>query len=44
MWFPTAYGVQLASEWPEIRGRRLSRTVSDPTAVAKLTAYERLHR
>ncbi|MEV1066123.1 replication-relaxation family protein [Streptomyces sp. NPDC050263] len=31
--FPTSYGVQLASEWPELRGRRLSRTVSDPTAV-----------
>ncbi|WRZ45958.1 replication-relaxation family protein [Streptomyces sp. NBC_01314] len=31
--FPTAYGVQLASEWPEMRGRRLSRTVSAPTAV-----------
>jgi hypothetical protein len=33
VWFPTAYGVQLASEWPEMRGRRLSRTVSDPTTV-----------
>ncbi|ANS62291.1 hypothetical protein SLINC_0067 [Streptomyces lincolnensis] len=33
IWFPTAYGVQLASEWPELRGRRPSRTVSDPTAV-----------
>ncbi|MFE5039194.1 replication-relaxation family protein [Streptomyces sp. NPDC056683] len=32
-WFPTSYGVQLASEWPEMRGRRPSRTVSDPTAV-----------
>ncbi|HSX97549.1 MAG TPA: hypothetical protein VLG91_09165 [Streptomyces sp.] len=21
-WFPTSYGVQLASEWPEMRGRR----------------------
>ncbi|MDQ0771599.1 hypothetical protein QF026_000065 [Streptomyces aurantiacus] len=31
--FPTSYGVQLASEWPEMRGHRLSRTVSDPTAV-----------
>jgi Replication-relaxation len=29
----TPYGVQLASEWPEIRGHRPSRTVSDPTAV-----------
>ncbi|MFF8024777.1 replication-relaxation family protein [Streptomyces sp. NPDC007896] len=33
VWFPTPYGVQLASEWPEMRGRRPSRTVSDPTAV-----------
>ncbi|MEU9158103.1 replication-relaxation family protein [Streptomyces sp. NPDC048417] len=33
VWFPTAYGVQLACEWPELRGRRPSRTVSDPTAV-----------
>ncbi|MFF2431180.1 replication-relaxation family protein [Streptomyces mirabilis] len=32
VWFPTAYGVQLASEWPEMRGHRPSRTVSDPTA------------
>ncbi|MER6959972.1 replication-relaxation family protein [Streptomyces sp. NPDC000618] len=32
-WFPTSYGVQLASEWPELHRRRLSRTVSDPTAV-----------
>ncbi|MER5214780.1 replication-relaxation family protein [Streptomyces sp. NPDC002838] len=31
--FPTLYGVQLASEWPELRGHRPSRTVSDPTAV-----------
>ncbi|WP_329394476.1 replication-relaxation family protein [Streptomyces melanogenes] len=33
VWFPTAYGAQLACEWPEMRGRRPSRTVSDPTAV-----------
>ncbi|MFD3933025.1 replication-relaxation family protein [Streptomyces sp. NPDC058614] len=33
VWFPTVYGVQLASEWPEMRERRPSRTVSDPTAV-----------
>ncbi|MGW0836581.1 replication-relaxation family protein [Streptomyces prunicolor] len=32
-WFPTSYGVQLACEWPEMRGHRPSRTVSDPTAV-----------
>jgi hypothetical protein len=33
VWFPTAHGVQLASEWPEMRGHQPSRTVSDPTAV-----------
>ncbi|USQ89891.1 replication-relaxation family protein (plasmid) [Streptomyces phaeoluteigriseus] len=33
VWFPTAYGVQVASAWPELRGRRASRTVSDRTAV-----------
>ncbi|MCX4427027.1 replication-relaxation family protein [Streptomyces mirabilis] len=33
VWFPTPYGVQLASEWPEMRGHRPPRTVSDPTAV-----------
>ncbi|MFJ9822636.1 replication-relaxation family protein [Streptomyces sp. NPDC101151] len=33
VWFPTSYGVQLTSEWPEMRGHRPSRTVSDPTAV-----------
>jgi hypothetical protein len=33
VWFPTAYGVRLACEWPELRGRRPSRTASDPTAV-----------
>jgi len=32
VWFPTAYGVQIASEWPELRGRRPPKTVSDPTA------------
>ncbi|MGW4513966.1 replication-relaxation family protein [Streptomyces sp. NPDC004393] len=32
MWFPTSYGVQIASEWPELRGRRPPKTVSDPTA------------
>ncbi|WP_234343169.1 replication-relaxation family protein [Streptomyces fulvoviolaceus] len=33
VWFPTAYGVQLASEWPEMRGHRPSKAVSHPTAV-----------
>ncbi|WP_371647423.1 replication-relaxation family protein [Streptomyces mirabilis] len=32
VWFPTPYGVQLASEWPKMRGHRPARTVSDPTA------------
>ncbi|MFF2132039.1 replication-relaxation family protein [Streptomyces olivochromogenes] len=38
-WFPTPYGVQLASEWPEMRGHRPSRTVSDPTAVRLKTGH-----
>ncbi|MFD7055208.1 replication-relaxation family protein [Streptomyces mirabilis] len=33
VWFPTAYGVQIASEWPELRGRRPPRRVADRTAV-----------
>ncbi|MGK3945112.1 replication-relaxation family protein [Streptomyces caeruleatus] len=33
VWFPTRYGVRVAGEWPELRGRRPSRAVSDPTAV-----------
>ncbi|MFJ9026421.1 replication-relaxation family protein [Streptomyces sp. NPDC102259] len=33
VWFPTRYGVQVASEWPELGGRRPPRLVSDPTAV-----------
>lgn len=32
VWFPTSYGAQIASEWPELRGRRPPKTVSDPTA------------
>ncbi|MFI9604801.1 replication-relaxation family protein [Streptomyces sp. NPDC052043] len=32
VWFPTQYGVQVAREWPELRGRRPSKTVSDRTA------------
>jgi hypothetical protein len=32
VWFPTSYGVQVACEWPELRGRRPPKTVSDPTA------------
>ncbi|MFI8194870.1 replication-relaxation family protein [Streptomyces sp. NPDC085946] len=33
VWFPTSYGAQIAGEWPELRGRRPSRTASDRTAV-----------
>ncbi|MGW4823230.1 replication-relaxation family protein [Streptomyces sp. NPDC004227] len=32
VWFPTQYGVQVACEWPELRGRRPPKTVSDWTA------------
>ncbi|MET9912366.1 replication-relaxation family protein [Streptomyces sp. NPDC006476] len=32
VWFPTSYGVQVACEWPELRGRRPPRMVADPTA------------
>ncbi|WP_395576590.1 replication-relaxation family protein [Streptomyces sp. BK79] len=31
-WFVTQYGAQIASEWPELRNWRPSRTVSDRTA------------
>ncbi|MEU1457368.1 replication-relaxation family protein [Streptomyces avermitilis] len=33
VWFPTGYGIQIASEWPELRGRRAPKSMSDPTAV-----------
>ncbi|MGA5454556.1 replication-relaxation family protein [Streptomyces umbrinus] len=33
VWFPTGYGVQVAGEWPELRGYRPPRKVSDGTAV-----------
>ncbi|MFI1767348.1 replication-relaxation family protein [Streptomyces sp. NPDC020800] len=39
VWFPTAYGVQIACEFPELRGRRPARTVSDPTAVRLRVAH-----
>ncbi|MEU9272722.1 replication-relaxation family protein [Streptomyces sp. NPDC048251] len=32
VWFATGYGVQVAGEWPELRGRRPPRLVSDPVA------------
>ncbi|MFF0083492.1 replication-relaxation family protein [Streptomyces canus] len=37
VWFPTSYGVQIACEWPELRGRRPPKTIADPTA-ARLRA------
>ncbi|MFF4838387.1 replication-relaxation family protein [Streptomyces sp. NPDC001315] len=33
VWFPTEYGVAIAGEWPELRGRRPPKKVADPTAV-----------
>ncbi|MFI6358328.1 replication-relaxation family protein [Streptomyces sp. NPDC050743] len=33
VWHPTQYGAQVASEWPELRGRRPPKTATDPTAV-----------
>ncbi|MFC8661346.1 replication-relaxation family protein [Streptomyces sp. NPDC057199] len=33
VWFPTGYGVQVACEWPELRGYRPPKKVSDRTAV-----------
>ncbi|MEW2080027.1 replication-relaxation family protein [Streptomyces sp. NPDC017966] len=33
VWHPTRYGAQVASEWPELRGRRPPRGAHDPTAV-----------
>ncbi|MGW3662681.1 replication-relaxation family protein [Streptomyces sp. NPDC005141] len=36
-WFPSEFGVRVALEWPELRGRRPPRLVSDPTA-ARLRA------
>ncbi|NGO75212.1 hypothetical protein G6045_05875 [Streptomyces sp. YC504] len=39
VWFPTAYGLQLAGEWPELRGRRPAKTVTDPTAVRLKAAH-----
>ncbi|WP_307160930.1 replication-relaxation family protein [Streptomyces rishiriensis] len=32
VWFATEYGVRVAAEWPELRGRRPPRLVSDPVA------------
>lgn len=37
VWFPTSYGVRIACEWPELRGRRPPKTIADPTA-ARLRA------
>jgi hypothetical protein len=33
VWHPTQYGAQIASEWPELRGRRPPRGATDRTAV-----------
>nr|WP_307839755.1 replication-relaxation family protein [Streptomyces sp. MBT49] len=33
VWFPSQYGVQVASEWPKLQGRRPPKLVSDPVAV-----------
>ncbi|MFF8639054.1 replication-relaxation family protein [Streptomyces pilosus] len=33
VWYPTQYGVQVAGEWPELRGRRPPRGAVDRTAV-----------
>ncbi|WP_405925865.1 replication-relaxation family protein [Streptomyces sp. NBC_00035] len=33
VWFPTSYGTQIASEWPELRGRRPPRTVTETALV-----------
>lgn len=37
VWFPTSYGVRIACEWPELRGRRPPNSIADPTA-ARLRA------
>ncbi|MFF4402470.1 replication-relaxation family protein [Streptomyces sp. NPDC001480] len=37
VWFATPYGVDVASEWPELRGRRPPRLIADRTA-ARLRA------
>ncbi|MFJ3899652.1 replication-relaxation family protein [Streptomyces sp. NPDC090083] len=39
VWFPTRYGVRVTSEWPELRGRRPARAVSDRTAVRLKAAH-----
>ncbi|MGW0602257.1 replication-relaxation family protein [Streptomyces sp. NPDC002776] len=33
LWFPTQYGIQVACQWPELRGVRPTKTASDRTAV-----------
>ncbi|WP_405846132.1 replication-relaxation family protein [Streptomyces niveus] len=38
-WFPTAYGVRVAMEWPELNGRRPPRLVSDPVAARLRTGH-----
>ncbi|MFE6335171.1 replication-relaxation family protein [Streptomyces sp. NPDC057798] len=41
VWFPTPYGVQVACQWPELRGLRPPKTAYDRTAV-RLRAGHRL--
>ncbi|MER5602330.1 replication-relaxation family protein [Streptomyces sp. NPDC002265] len=39
VWFATAYGVQVASEWPELRGFAAPRLIADPTAARLRVAH-----
>jgi hypothetical protein len=39
VWFSTAYGVQVACEWPELRGRRPPRLASDAIAARLRAAH-----
>ncbi|MFE2581265.1 replication-relaxation family protein [Streptomyces sp. NPDC059378] len=39
VWFATAYGVQVASEWPELRGIAAPRLLADPTAARLRVAH-----
>ncbi|MFI8068870.1 replication-relaxation family protein [Streptomyces sp. NPDC086033] len=39
VWFPTSYGVRIACEWPELRGRRPPKTIADSTAARLRAAH-----
>ncbi|MGX1541098.1 replication-relaxation family protein [Streptomyces adustus] len=39
VWFATAYGVQVASEWPELRDFAAPRLIADPTAARLRVAH-----